>query len=188
MSGVTLIQCSRVCSLIPGSRMAHAVPHVCLHVLQWRQFEPEACAVARGTEARVWCRFVNKVRAASRISFLILAFGGRYGQDVLDVCRYFDTGVSRSSVTTDWTVGRSKFDPRQRQKDVFLVASVTRPALSKFLRSCLKGRQNGGLTGAPTCLGTALPVRTDGTYPEGKVLLERDADHSPSFSAEVKND
>jgi hypothetical protein len=66
-------------------------------------------------------------------------------------------------MATDWTTGRSRFDPRQ-ELEIFPVVSVSRPALRP----------------------TQPPVLWD-PFPGDKARPERDADHSPPSSAEVEN-
>jgi hypothetical protein len=67
---------------------------------------------------------------------------------------------------TGWTIGRSRFDPRQGQR-IFLLAPASRPALGP----------------------TQPPIQcTGGPFPGGKARPGRDADHSPPSSAEVKNE
>jgi hypothetical protein len=64
------------------------------------------------------------------------------------------------------STGRLGFDPRQSQR-IFPLTSVSRPALGP----------------------TQPPVQwvPGGPFPGYKTLLRRDADHSPPYSAKVKN-
>jgi hypothetical protein len=80
---------------------------------------------------------------------------------------YFcDPGSSVSIVSTGWTTGRSRFDPRQRQR-IFPLASVSRPALGP----------------------TQPPVQwVTWVLSPGVTRPGRDADHSPPCSAEIEND
>jgi hypothetical protein len=73
-------------------------------------------------------------------------------------------GSSVSSLTTDWTTGRSGFDPRQGQR-IFPLTSVSWRALRP----------------------TQPPVRwVPGFFPRGKARQRRDADHSPPSSAQAR--
>jgi hypothetical protein len=63
-----------------------------------------------------------------------------------------------STLTTDWTTGRKRFDPRQRQEDY-------------FSNLCI---QTGSAVQPDSCIrGTVDP------FPGGRARLVRDADHSP---------
>jgi hypothetical protein len=62
--------------------------------------------------------------------------------------------------------GRQGFDPRQRRKD--------------FPLACVQTSSGAHPASYPMCTG--------GPFPGGKARLGRDADHSPPFSAEVKNE
>jgi hypothetical protein len=66
-----------------------------------------------------------------------------------------------SSLTTGWTTGRSRIDPRQSRKD-FSSGSEAHPA------SCTMG--------------------TGGPFPGAKARPGRHTDHSPPSSAEVDNE
>jgi hypothetical protein len=70
-------------------------------------------------------------------------------------------------LVTDWTTGRSKFDPRQRRKDF----------------SCSLCVQTG--SGAHPAFCT---IGTAGPFPGAKARPGRDADHSPPSSAVVMNE
>jgi hypothetical protein len=70
-------------------------------------------------------------------------------------------------LATGWTTGRSRFDPRQRQKDFSYSLCV----------------QTGSESHPASC-----PMSTGGPFPEAKARLGRDADHSPLSSAEVENE
>jgi hypothetical protein len=70
-------------------------------------------------------------------------------------------------VSAGWTIGRSRFDPRQGQR-IFIVASASRPALG------------------PTQPPVQWVPGTGGPFPGGTARSGRDADHSPLSSAEVK--
>jgi hypothetical protein len=78
-------------------------------------------------------------------------------------------GVAKSvyGLATDSTTGRSRFNPRQRQK-IFPLTSMSRPALRAHPASCTVG--------------------TGGPFPGGKVRPGRDGDHSSPSSAEVVNE
>jgi hypothetical protein len=66
-----------------------------------------------------------------------------------------------------WTSGRSKFDPRQRQKDFSSSLCV----------------QTGSGAHPVSCT-----MDTGGPFPGVKERPGRDADHSPPFSAVVENE
>jgi hypothetical protein len=70
-------------------------------------------------------------------------------------------------LATDWTTGRSKFYPRQSQKD---------------FSSSLWAQTASG-THSVSCT-----MDTRGSFPGGKVRPGRDAGHSPQSSAEVVNE
>jgi hypothetical protein len=70
-------------------------------------------------------------------------------------------------LTTGWTTGRSEFDPRQGKR-IFPLASVSRPAL---------GPTQPPVQWAPGVLSPGVKSRPG-----------RDADHSPTSSAEVENE
>jgi hypothetical protein len=78
-------------------------------------------------------------------------------------------GVAQSvqCLTTDWTTGRSRFDPRQRRKDFS----------SSF---CV---HTGSVVHPASCT-----VDTGGSFPGGKAWPKRDADHSTPSSAESMNE
>jgi hypothetical protein len=73
-----------------------------------------------------------------------------------------------TSVTTDWTTGRSGFNPWQRQR-IFPVVSVSRPDLRAT---------QSPIQWIP---GVLSPGR-------GKVWPGCDTDHSPPSSAKIKNE
>jgi hypothetical protein len=70
-------------------------------------------------------------------------------------------------LTTDWTTGQSRFDPRRRRKDF-------------FSRLCV--HTGSGAHPASCAMGT------EGPFPGGKTRPGRDADHSLPSSAEVENE
>jgi hypothetical protein len=78
-----------------------------------------------------------------------------------------EPGSSVSILTTDWTTGRSRFDPQQSRKDFSSNLCV----------------QTGSKAHPASC-----PMDTEGPFPGGKARPGRDADHSPPSSAEVKNE
>jgi hypothetical protein len=92
----------------------------------------------------------------------------------LSLCpRYQSASVAGSRVAqsvvclaTDWTTGRSRFDPRQGQR-IFPLASVSRPAL---------GSTQPPVQWAPRILSG------------GKARPGRDADHSAPSGAEIVNE
>jgi hypothetical protein len=69
-----------------------------------------------------------------------------------------------SCLTTGWTIGRLRFDPRQGQR-IFLLAPAS---------------TGSGAHPASYPMGTGSP------FPGSKAQPRRDADHSPPSSAEVK--
>jgi hypothetical protein len=79
-------------------------------------------------------------------------------------------GVAQSvyCLTTDWTTGRSRFDPRQRQ--------------AKDISSNFSVKIGSGAHPA------SCPMGTGGPLPGDKARPGCDADHSPPFSAEVVNE
>jgi hypothetical protein len=80
------------------------------------------------------------------------------------VCR---VAQSVYCLATGWTIGRLRFDPRQRQKDV---------------SSNLCVQTSSGAHSASCTMGTV------GLFPGAKARPGRDADHSPPSSAEVKSE
>jgi hypothetical protein len=78
-------------------------------------------------------------------------------------------GVAQSvkCLTTDWTAGRSRFDPRQKQKHFFSSLCV----------------QTGSEAHSASC-----SMGTGGPFPGAKARPGRDADHSHLSSAEVVNE
>jgi hypothetical protein len=70
-------------------------------------------------------------------------------------------------LATGWMTGRSRFDPRERRKD---------------FSSSLDVQIGSGFHPASCTMGTGGP------FPGGKARPGRDADHSPPYSAEVKNE
>jgi hypothetical protein len=71
-----------------------------------------------------------------------------------------------SSVMPDYRLDGRRSSPRQSQR-IFPLTSVSRPAEAHT---------------------SSLPMGTGGPFPRGKPRPERDADHSPPSSAEVKNE
>jgi hypothetical protein len=67
----------------------------------------------------------------------------------------------------DWTTGRSRFDPRLKQKDFTSSLSV----------------QTGSEAHPASCT-----MGTGGPFPGAKARPVRDADHSPPSSAEVESE
>jgi hypothetical protein len=78
-----------------------------------------------------------------------------------------NTGSSLQCLATGWTTGRSRFDPRQGQKD---------------FSSSLYVQTGSGAHPASCTMGTGGPVSG------AKARPGRDADHSPPSSAEVENE
>jgi hypothetical protein len=70
-------------------------------------------------------------------------------------------------LATDWTTGRSRFDPRQGRKDF---------SFKLFVQTA------SGAHPASCTVGTASPI------PGDKARPGQDADHSPASSAEVENE
>jgi hypothetical protein len=81
----------------------------------------------------------------------------------------FGAGITQSVqwLATDWTTGRPRFDPRQRQR----------------IFSCSLCVQTGSGTHPASCT-----MGTDGSSSGAKATEGRDVDHSPSSSAEVVNE
>jgi hypothetical protein len=73
---------------------------------------------------------------------------------------------SLQCLATGWTTGRSRFDPRQ---------------MRKYFSSSLCVQTGSGAHPVFCTMGTGGP------FPGAKERPERDADHSPPSSAEVKN-
>jgi hypothetical protein len=92
---------------------------------------------------------------------------------MLELLIWVGTGVgaglaqSVQCLTTGWTTGRSGFDPRQGQR-IFPLSSVSRPAL---------GPTQPPVQWVPGVLSPGIRARPG-----------READHSPSSSAEVVNE
>jgi hypothetical protein len=82
-------------------------------------------------------------------------------------CSFFWDQGSSVSIVSDWTTGRSMFDPQQRQED--------------FSSNLLCPDR---LWGPPSLLSSGYR----GSFPGGKGWPGRDADHSPPSSAEVVNE
>jgi hypothetical protein len=80
---------------------------------------------------------------------------------------YLELGSS-VSIVSDYTLDDQGLIPSQERQRIFPLASVSRPALSPI----------------------QPPVQwvTGGPLPRGKVRPGHDADHSPPFSSEVKNE
>jgi hypothetical protein len=92
--------------------------------------------------------------------------------NVIYLHSYFIVDVSRVAqsvqcLATDWTTGRSRFDPRQRRKD---------------FSSSLCVQTRSGAHPASCTMGTGDPFAGDKARPG------RDTDHSPPSSAEVENE
>jgi hypothetical protein len=79
------------------------------------------------------------------------------------------TGVAQSVqyLAMNWTTGRSRFDPRQRQED---------------FSSSLCVQTGYGANPASCRMGTGSP------FPGGKAWPGHDADHPPPSSVEVVNE
>jgi hypothetical protein len=90
-----------------------------------------------------------------------------YGIIFTNMCCYRGAGLAQSvCLTTDWTTGRSGFDPRQR----------------RGFSSSLCVQTGSGAHPA------SYPMGTGGPFSGGKVRQGLDADLSPPSSVEVKNE
>jgi hypothetical protein len=85
-------------------------------------------------------------------------------KDFIRTNAYVDNNFS---YRTDWTTGRTRFDPRQRRKDFPSILCV----------------QTGSGAHPASCT-----MGTEGPFPGDKARPGRDADHSPPSSFEVVND
>jgi hypothetical protein len=123
-------------------------------------------------EKRVCCSHksarIIKFKPFSRVTLNLKGYQGHPSSFV----DHIDGTASRVAqsvecLATGWTTGRSRFDPRQRQKD-----------LSSSL--CIQ-----------TCSGAhpaSCTMGTEGPFPGAKARPGRDSDHSPPSSAEVENE
>jgi hypothetical protein len=86
---------------------------------------------------------------------------------VLMVTRGARVALSVYCLTMDWTTGKSRFGPRQKQKD-FSSSLCVQTGSEAHPASCQMG--------------------TRGPFPESKVWPGHNTDHLPPSSAEVKNE
>jgi hypothetical protein len=84
-------------------------------------------SVIRGEEYNIWSFSLAIAFIQTNLIFYCYLIG-----------RWSRVAQSAQCLATDWTTGRSRFDPRQRQK-IFPLASVSRPALGAHPASCPMG-------------------------------------------------